>query len=307
MRYFLVENTLVIRGSFRAAGPGTASAVSPVSTLLNHTDTENAGRQSAAKELELAAAGAGAGRDYAGLVTTVPVQGLCVLQYDFLTAFITAAFLNGKDRIPGTVETAIIICSCQGMSDGALHEAIRVAGDSVTEALTEGGWEPAAPPADATIIAGEGPLEHLTAGPESPVGSRARAALRYGIPEAIRRSRGPVPKRPAFFIYSRFKGEHWVEWMPENCPYYPCHFEGQRCDFCYCPLYPCGDESLGQWAESSCGGRVWNCATCTLIHEPSVANYLKKYPEASKDELVRVWKNQRKHQNVNEDYNPASH
>jgi hypothetical protein len=42
---------------------------------------------------------------------------------------------------------------------------------------------------------------------------------------------------------------HWVEWSPEGCPYYPCHFEGQQCDFCYCPLYPCLDTSLGLVGE----------------------------------------------------------
>jgi adenosylcobinamide hydrolase len=79
-----------------------------------------------------------------------------------------------------------------------------------------------------------------------------------------------------------------VEWSPGGCPYYPCHFEGQRCDFCYCPLYPCQDPSLGQWVESRNGGRVWNCAGCTLLHTPEVAEYLKKHPEAGLRELKRV-------------------
>ncbi|MDD1670080.1 MAG: cysteine-rich small domain-containing protein, partial [Methanomicrobiales archaeon] len=95
-------------------------------------------------------------------------------------------------------------------------------------------------------------------------------------------------KAPSIFVYSRYGGDHWVEWTPEGCPYYPCHFEGQRCDFCYCPLYPCLDLSLGQWVESRKGGRVWNCAGCTLLHTPEVAEYLKKHPEAGLSELKRV-------------------
>jgi adenosylcobinamide hydrolase len=40
--------------------------------------------------------------------------------------------------------------------------------------------------------------------------------------------------------------------------------------------------------ESSNGGEIWNCSRCTLLHEPEIADYLKKYPDASKDELVRL-------------------
>ncbi|MDD1719319.1 MAG: cysteine-rich small domain-containing protein, partial [Methanoregulaceae archaeon] len=87
-----------------------------------------------------------------------------------------------------------------------------------------------------------------------------------------------------------FGGEHWVEWNPEGCPYYPCHFEGQRCDYCYCPFYPCREEDLGQWVEGSGGGQVWNCSRCTLLHEPEVASYLKRNPEAALGELRAVRK-----------------
>jgi adenosylcobinamide hydrolase len=40
--------------------------------------------------------------------------------------------------------------------------------------------------------------------------------------------------------------------------------------------------------ESKIGGRVWNCSGCTLLHIPKVADYLKKYPEASLRELKQV-------------------
>jgi len=57
-----------------------------------------------------------------------------------------------------------------------------------------------------------------------------------------------------------------------NCEYYPCHFEGQDCTFCFCPLYPCNDERTGgKYVESSTGGKVWSCVDCTIIHEPEVA------------------------------------
>lgn len=33
-----------------------------------------------------------------------------------------------------------------------------------------------------------------------------------GSPAIVRRT------RPSFFIYSRYGGDHWTEWVPEGCP-----------------------------------------------------------------------------------------
>jgi Zn-finger protein len=105
-----------------------------------------------------------------------------------------------------------------------------------------------------------------------------------GIKKVLERYKAKERSRkPSFSIFSRFGGDHWVEWTPENCPYYPCHFKGQRCDYCYCPLYPCGDESLGQWSESSNGGNVWNCSRCVLLHEPEIADYVNAHDHVSID------------------------
>ncbi len=157
------------------------------------------------------------------------------------------------------------------------------------EALLKEGLPLTGTPADAVIAACEGEERHRSAGRMTDAGKRVREAVLHGIPEALtRHDTGDTSGRPAFFMFSRIKGEHWIAWSPENCPYYPCHSEGQSCDFCYCPFYPCRDETLGQWAESSNGSRVWNCARCTLLHTPEVAAYLKKYPGASREELVRL-------------------
>jgi adenosylcobinamide hydrolase len=37
--------------------------------------------------------------------------------------------------------------------------------------------------------------------------------------------------------------------------------------------------------SSSKNGPVWNCAGCTLLHQPEIADYLLKNPEASLREL----------------------
>ena len=287
MRYYTESNTLFIRGSFRAASTGINGGIRSVSTLLNHTLIPGRDPADADKELEIAAAAAGIGGDYFGLLTIVPASQACVLQYDFVTIFITAGIR--REQPGGARAIHILITSSEGMSDAALLETIMVATEAKAEALLALDLPLTGTPADALIAACEGEERHRSAGRMTEVGTGVREAVLHGIPEALtRHDTAVVAERPAFFIFSRIRGEHWIEWSPDNCPYYPCHFEGQSCDFCYCPYYPCKNESLGQWAESSNGGRVWNCARCTLLHEPAVAAYLKKYPGASLDELARV-------------------
>jgi len=287
MRYYTESDTLFIRGSFRAASTGTGGGIRSVSTLLNLTAGPDRDPASAEKELEIAAAGAGIGPDYFGLLTTVPANQACVLQYDFITVFITAGIR--REQAGGAGAINILVTSSEGVSDAALLETILVATEAKTEALLALGLPLTGTPADAVIVACEGEEKHRTAGRMTEAGTRVREAVLHGIPEALtRHDTAVVAARPAFFIFSRIKGEHWIEWLHDNCQYYPCHFQGQSCDFCYCPFYPCKDENLGQWASGSNGGRVWNCARCTLLHEPVVASYLKSYPGVSLDELAHL-------------------
>jgi adenosylcobinamide hydrolase len=287
MRYYTESDTLFICGSFRAASTGINGGIRSVSTLLNHRSDPNQHPDAAAKELEIAAAGAGIGPDYFGLLTGVPPGQACVLQYDFITVFITAAIRREGAGEPAAI--TIVVTSSEGMSDAALLDAIMVGTEAKTEALLAAGLPLTGTPADSVLVACEGEERHCSAGRGTDAGKRVREAVLYGISEALTRHDTAVKSgRPAFFIFSRLKGGHWIPWEPDNCPYYPCHFEGQSCDFCYCPFYPCRDESLGQWTRSSTNGRVWNCARCTLLHEPAVAAYLKRYPRASREELVRL-------------------
>jgi adenosylcobinamide hydrolase len=289
MRYFILNSTLFVRGSFRAASTGISGGIGTVSTLINHAVTHEWHAKEPQKELELTAARAGLGRNFFGLITEVPMQNLCVLQYDFLTVFITAGITSGvyPEHQAGTIN--IIICSGQGMRDATLLETIMTATGAKADALINLGKGITGTPADGVIAACEGETEHEFAGTFTEIGRRVYASVLHGVPQALSRYEGSVRRdHPSFFIFSRFGGDHWVEWTPENCPYYPCHFPGQRCDYCYCPLYPCGDESLGLWVDSSNGGRVWNCARCTLLHEPAVADYLKQHPDATREELIRV-------------------
>ena len=287
MRYYFDTDTLFIRGVFRAASTGISGGIRPVSTLLNHTVPPGWSNEEPEKELEFIAAGAGVNQDFLGLLTAVSMQQCCILQYDFITVFITAGVRRSPPANAGTIN--IIVCSSEGMEDSALLESIMIVAEAKAEALQAMDLPLTGTPTDAVIVGCEGTVHHRYAGRLTDPGMRIRESVLHGIPEAVRtHDAADQSPRTSCFIFSRFKGEHWVPWTQKDCPYYPCHFPGQRCDFCYCPFYPCRDEKLGQWEESSNGRKVWNCAACTLLHEPDVADYLKKFPEAPCSELVRI-------------------
>ena len=58
----------------------------------------------------------------------------------------------------------------------------------------------------------------------------------------------------------------------DDCSYYPCHFEGQDCSFCFCPFYPC---LIYQTGGEIKGNAIWSCMKCSLIHKPEVVQELK--------------------------------
>ncbi|MDV0444776.1 Histidinol-phosphate aminotransferase [Methanimicrococcus sp. At1] len=79
----------------------------------------------------------------------------------------------------------------------------------------------------------------------------------------------------------------------ETCEYYPCHFEGQDCTFCYCPFYPCGDDrGGGKYIQSSKGGQVWSCVDCYIPHiSPVVEKMMEGLMEEDETEeiLKKEW------------------
>lgn len=60
-----------------------------------------------------------------------------------------------------------------------------------------------------------------------------------------------------------------------ECAYYPCHFQGQDCTFCYCPIYPCAEEDLGTWIIGKRGTRVWSCKGCQATHRRDAVKEIK--------------------------------
>ncbi|WP_321505473.1 cysteine-rich small domain-containing protein [uncultured Methanoregula sp.] len=287
MRYHTSTNTLFIRGSFRAASTGICGGIRSVPTLLHHTISPGAEPEDPDKVLSRVAAAAGLDMEYSGFLSAIPSCHFCILQYDFITVFISAGIRREPPKGKGGI--TIIVTSSEGLDDAALVEAIMVATEAKSEALRELDLPISGTPEDGVIVASEGDICHRTAGRLTPAGTRIREAIARGLEEALKRhDTGVSSDRPGFLIFSRFKDAHWIEWVPETCPYYPCHFPGQSCDFCYCPFYPCRNERFGQWVESAKGGRIWNCATCTLLHDPETAGYLKKFPGVSLNELILV-------------------
>lgn len=60
-----------------------------------------------------------------------------------------------------------------------------------------------------------------------------------------------------------------------TCQYYPCHFHGQDCTFCFCPFYPCKEENTGgQWITGSGGNLVWSCENCIYIHQSKLTRQI---------------------------------
>ncbi len=57
----------------------------------------------------------------------------------------------------------------------------------------------------------------------------------------------------------------------ESCEYYPCHYAGQDCSFCYCPFYPCEDGRLGLHVLNRRKKKVWDCSPCLMIHDTGIA------------------------------------
>jgi adenosylcobinamide hydrolase len=286
MRYYIGDFTLFLRGSFTAVSTGVGGGLAQVSTVVNHTVPPDFCEDDPVRYLERIVAGEGLPSSFFGLLTAVSLQALCILQYDFLTVFVTAGFSPGHTGGPGTIN--IIVHSAEGFSDAALIGAVITVTEAKAGALAAMGRACTGTPTDAVVIACDASSvpHHRYAGILTPAGSRLYEAVSFGVSEALKRHEGLVRRStPSFFIFSRFGGDHWVEWEPDTCPFYPCHAPGQACEFCYCPLYPCGDTGLGKEVPRSSGGMVWSCEDCTLLHDPGIAAYLRENPEASPAEL----------------------
>ena len=291
MRYHYTKNTLFIRGNFRAASTGVSGGISDIKTIINHTVPRDFVHSDPAEYIREIADGKGfAGDGFFGLLTAVRMKDLCILSCGDITVFVTAGVSNPNPKGPGTIN--IIVHSAKRMPDPAMLEMIKTVTEAKTAALFGMGYEFTGTTTDAVVVAydrdakeSSGPYCGTLTGP----GKRAYECTMIGVKEAILRNESKVGRgRPSFFIHSTIGGAHWTEWQQESCSYYPCHFEGQSCEFCFCPFYPCHDGELGEWIDSASKKKVWACTNCLLLHHPEIASFLEKNPEAGLGELKKI-------------------
>lgn len=296
MRYYLRSSSLVIRGSFRALSSGHDGGIRNCTTLLNHqvkpgfSESPDFLIENLVMSLGLLK------KDSVCLLTAVSMSNLCILSIDPVTVFITAGITHpdqvsslsdNKNPEPGTINIIVIT---RDFSDQGLVDAVITATEAKVLGLRESGHSFAGTLTDAVIVASEDPGSVRYAGSATDVGKKIHEAVFFGVQEALKKpTTSDGHTKPSFFIWSSIGGNHWMLWEKNNCPYYPCHFPGQCCDFCYCPLYPCGDTSLGDWIEKPGKNPIWGCTRCILNHSPQVTRHLLRNPEASLSELKAVF------------------
>ena len=113
------------------------------------------------------------------------MQHCCILQYDFITVFITAGVRREPPLNAGTIN--IIVCSSEGMEDAALLESVMVIAEAKAEALQAMDLPLTGTPTDAVIVGCEGTIRPRYAGQLTDPGLRIRESVLHGIPEAVRR------------------------------------------------------------------------------------------------------------------------
>ena len=274
MRYYLDDNTLLLRGHFTVAVQNDPALLTVPLVMIRAVPTEEKDRNRAG---EMAAASAGMVGPASTLFSAGRIVTAAIARCDQVTACVHAG--------PASVSMVVVV----NRAGPALLNRIRKTAMAAINAVLE---EAGTPEYEIEVAAA---TEEEQGSPAWPgLETQVTAAATEATETALFRRSLSLPgdrtalSRPAFSIYSRFGGDHWVAWQPEGCPYYPCHMKGQSCRYCYCPFYPCDDGELGQQVVSSTGKTVWNCSGCTLVHEPAVAAYLQRDPMASLCELKQV-------------------
>ena len=100
MRYTVKQNTLFIRGNFRAASTGVGGGIGEVKTVFNHTVPIDFNHDNPQSYLNSVAKDAGFGDDFYGLLTAVPMKDLCIFTYGYITVFVTAGTGNPNPKVP---------------------------------------------------------------------------------------------------------------------------------------------------------------------------------------------------------------
>lgn len=307
MRYYVQDKTLVIKGDFDGISTGINGGRKKVRSVINHQVNSDFDHSDPVAYMDLIAEKAGADKPYFGFLTAVYMENLCIVRDTYLTAFITAGISNPchDPEIPGTINILLIVHG--RMSEGAIGSAIIAATEAKAKALFEMGFDFTGTTTDAVTVLSEDrdiggvcdPIYFEYSGTYTDIGQSIYRCVKKGVAEGIKRQHAATNNdklKSRIFVYARGdNGPYWISHPGEKngegkCDYYPCHYEGQDCTHCYCPLYPCEDPELGEWIKSSRGYAVWTCKDCRLLHTKEAVEYLIKNPRAYTEELKKASK-----------------
>lgn len=301
MHYYVADDTLIIKGDFDGIGTGVNGGRRTVKAAINHHVGLDFNRDDPGRYLDEVAGGLGVEKPYFGFLTAVLMENLCIVSDRLVTAFITAGISNPchDPSLPGTINIILIIHG--RMSEGALAGAIITATEAKTKALFDMGFDFTGTTTDAMAVLMEArktnvcePAFFEYSGTATEIGQSIYRCVKKGVEEGIKRQHPATDNtihHSRLFVYAiGDQGPYWIEFPNERqgegkCEYYPCHFEGQDCTHCYCPLYPCEDPELGEWIKSGRGYPVWTCKDCTLLHKKKAVDLLSRRPEAHTKEL----------------------
>ena len=70
--------------------------------------------------------------------------------------------------------------------------------------------------------------------------------------------------------------EHYKFFSNQKCEYFRCHKleeEDFNCLFCYCPLYPLGEQCGGNFVYTKNG--IKDCQNCTIPHQRDSYDFIQ--------------------------------
>jgi adenosylcobinamide hydrolase len=295
VRYYVKDTTLVVKGDFDGLSTGINGGRRRVRAIINHEVSKDFDHSDPVAYMDAVASKLGVECPCFYFLTAVYMENLCVVRDQQVTAFVTAGVSN-PCQVPGTINMILVVHG--RMSEGALASAVITTTEAKAKALFEMGFDFTGTTTDAVAVLSEelrtdvcGPVFFEYSGTGTDIGQSIYRCVKKGVEEGIKRQHALVGEnhRSRMFVYAiSDEGPYWIEFPRDKggkCEYYPCHFEGQDCTYCYCPLYPCEDPELGEWIKSSRGCPVWTCKDCTLLHKKRAVDHLAKHPEAGVGDL----------------------
>lgn len=297
MRYYQAGDTLIIRGTFRACSTGAEESIRDLTTLML-TPPRASNPYRPEWEIEKTASRHGLNPLTArGLITAECTSPLCIFKYNQITLFMVRGcqlmyqdLQRADDRLIHDPHLSIICCVSGILVDHMLQEILSVIHEAIIRGYRDAGYQGNST-SGGIMIASECCDKGVEINLLPVIQDTNHYAISLVLGPDFPKPEGKKRDEPLFFIHTTIGGDRWIRWKKGGCPYYPCHFKGQRCDLCYCPLYPCEDGQLGEWATGSrSGGKVWSCVSCTLNHQPAVVQHLHRNPEASVTELKALLK-----------------